>query len=53
MKKAADELYDEYAASDPFFKEVLDSQRIYMKKARAWTEISEFNYIKTTQELAE
>ena len=51
MKKAADELYDEYAATDPFFKEVLDSQRAYMKKARAWSTISEFNYIKTTQEL--
>jgi len=53
MKKAADELYDEYAAADPFFKEVLESQRAYMKKARNWTEISEFNYIKTTQELME
>jgi len=53
MKKAADELYNEYAATDPFFKEVLESQRAYMKKARAWTDISEYNYIKTTQELTE
>lgn len=53
MKQAANELYDEYAATNPFFKEVLDSQRTYMKKARAWTDISEYNYIKTTKELAE
>ncbi len=53
MKKAADELYDEYAAADPSFKEVLDSQRAYMQKARNWTEISEYNYIQTSQELSE
>jgi len=48
MKKAADELYDEYAAQDPMFKKVLESQRDYMKKARAWDNISEYNYIKTS-----
>jgi len=53
MKKAADELYDEYAATDPFFKEVLESQRSYMKKARVWTKISEFNYIQTVGELSD
>lgn len=51
MKKAADELYDEYATKDPKFKEILESQRSYMKKARAWTNISEYNYVKTSQEL--
>ena len=53
MKKAADELYDTYAATDPMFKKVLDSQRAYMKKARAWNDISEFNYIKTSNAVAE
>ena len=53
MKKAADGLYDEYAAKDPSFKEILDSQRAYMKKARVYTEISEYNYIKTMQALGE
>lgn len=52
MKKAADELYDTYAAKDPAFKKVLESQRAYQKKARAWTTISEYNYIKTSSELA-
>ncbi len=53
MKKASDELMAEYAAQDPFFKEVMDSQAIYMKKARAWTNISEFNYLETLKQLAE
>jgi TRAP-type mannitol/chloroaromatic compound transport system substrate-binding protein len=51
MKKASDGLMEEYAAQDPSFKEVLESQRAYTKKARAWTDISEFNYIKMLQEL--
>ncbi len=51
MKKAADELYEEYAAKDESFKEILASQRAYMAKARNWTTISEYNYIKTSQEL--
>ncbi len=53
MKKAADELYSEYAAKDASFKEVFESQKAYMKKARTWTNISEYNYIKTSQELAQ
>ncbi|MGL1864178.1 MAG: TRAP transporter substrate-binding protein [Pseudodesulfovibrio sp.] len=51
MKKAADEIYADYAAKDANFKKVLESQRAYMKKARAWTAISEYNYIKTSMEL--
>ncbi|MGB3224706.1 MAG: TRAP transporter substrate-binding protein [Desulforhopalus sp.] len=51
MKKASDSLMEEYAAQDPSFKEVLESQQAYTKKARAWTDISEFNYIKMLQEL--
>jgi TRAP-type mannitol/chloroaromatic compound transport system substrate-binding protein len=52
MKKAADDLYDEYAAKSPEFKEILDSQRAYMKKARNWSAISEYKYINTSQEVA-
>jgi TRAP-type mannitol/chloroaromatic compound transport system substrate-binding protein len=51
MKNASDGLMEEYAAQDPSFKEVLESQQAYTKKARAWTDISEFNYIKMLQEL--
>ena len=53
MKKATDELLDSYAAKDPQFKEILESQRTFMKKAREWTIISDYNYIKTSVEVAE
>lgn len=53
MKKASDELMNEYAASDPVFKEVMESQQAYALKARAWTDISEYNYIQTLHELGE
>jgi len=45
MKKASDEVLGEYAAKDPFFKEVLDSQMAFMKKARQWTNMSELYYL--------
>ena len=45
MKKASDEVLNEYAAKDPFFKEVLDSQMAFMKKARQWTNMSELYYL--------
>ena len=46
MKKANDELLVEKAKESPLLKEVLDSQKAYMKKARKWTEMSDFNYLK-------
>ncbi len=51
MKKATDEILDGYAAKDAQFKTILDSQRVFMKKAREWTIISEYNYIKTSEEV--
>jgi TRAP-type mannitol/chloroaromatic compound transport system substrate-binding protein len=50
MKKANDELLAEYAARDPQFKEVIDSQKAYMKIARRWTEISDYAYLKDNLE---
>ena len=46
MKQANDELLAESAANDPTFKEILDSQKAYMKIARKWTEISDYAYLK-------
>jgi TRAP-type mannitol/chloroaromatic compound transport system substrate-binding protein len=46
MKQANNELLSEHAASDPAFKEILDSQTAYMKMARKWTEISDYAYLK-------
>jgi TRAP-type mannitol/chloroaromatic compound transport system substrate-binding protein len=46
MKKINQKLLAETAAKDPVFKKVLDSQQAYAKKARKWTEISDFAYLK-------
>lgn len=53
MKKANDELMNEYAASNAEFKEIYDSQKDYMAKAREWTTMSEYLYIKTTEMVKE
>jgi len=50
MKKADEELLQEYSANDPTFKEILDSQRAYMKIARKWTVISDYSYLKDNLE---
>ncbi|PKI80331.1 ABC transporter substrate-binding protein [Malaciobacter halophilus] len=46
MKKANDELLVEKAKESPLLKEVLDSQKAYMKKAREWTKMSDYKYLK-------
>ncbi len=51
MKKATDELLDSYAAKDEQFKTILESQRSFMKKARAWSVISDYNYIRTSMDV--
>lgn len=46
MKKANDELLVEKAKESPLLKEVLESQKAYMKKAREWTKMSDYKYLK-------
>lgn len=46
MKKANDELLVEKAKGQPLLKEILDSQAAFQKKARAWTEMSDYLYLK-------
>lgn len=46
MKKANAELRTELSAKSPELKEVLDHQEAYMKKAREWTRMSDFLYLK-------
>ena len=50
LKKVNQELLAESAASDPVFKEILDSQNAYMNMARKWTEISDYAYLKDNLE---
>jgi TRAP-type mannitol/chloroaromatic compound transport system substrate-binding protein len=49
MKKATDEVMAEYSQKDPLFKEIYESQQEYLKKAREWTRISEYDYITTSE----
>ena len=46
MKKANAELLEEVKKESPIVKEVLESQEAYQKKARKWTEMSDFLYLK-------
>ena len=46
MKKANSELRTELGNKSSLLKEVLDSQDAYMKKAREWTKMSDYLYLK-------
>ena len=46
MRKANDELLVEKAKGQPLLKKVLDSQAAYQKKAREWTKMSDYLYLK-------
>lgn len=45
LRAANDELLQERAAADPLAKEIIDSQKAYMDKARGWTAISDQAYL--------
>jgi TRAP-type mannitol/chloroaromatic compound transport system substrate-binding protein len=46
LKEENTKLLDAQAAKDPLFKEILESQRSYMKTMREWTKISDYAYLK-------
>jgi len=46
MKASNAKLVAEKEATNPMFKKILDSQRAYMKKARVWSEMSDYSYLK-------
>jgi len=45
MKKENVKLLEKAAKKDPLFKEVLESQQAFTKKAREWTRISDYSYL--------
>jgi TRAP-type mannitol/chloroaromatic compound transport system substrate-binding protein len=51
MHKANAELLAERAAADPLAKEIIESQAAYIKKARAWTRISDQAYLESVEDL--
>mgnify|MGYP000158448505 CR=1 FL=1 len=46
LKKANSDLLEEKTKGNPLLKEVLDSQKAYMTKAREWTKMSDYLYLK-------
>ena len=50
MKVENEKLLQATAAKDPMFKKIYDAQTAYMKKARRWTEISDYAYLKDNLE---
>ncbi len=48
LKQANKEIKAELAKKSAILKEVFESQDAYMKKAREWTKMSEYNYIKSS-----
>ncbi len=50
MKKANRELRAELSKKSPELKEILDHQDAYIKNIRAWTEISDYLYIKNNMD---
>jgi len=50
MKAANKKLLAEKTKSNPLLKEILDSQNAYMKKARVWSEMSDYTYLKDNLE---
>jgi TRAP-type mannitol/chloroaromatic compound transport system substrate-binding protein len=48
MKTINDTIMEKYSKENTLFKEIYQSQQSYLKQAREWTKISEYNYINTT-----
>ena len=46
IKKANAEVVAEYTKENPLFKEIVDSQNAFQKKARQWTIMSDYIYLK-------
>jgi TRAP-type mannitol/chloroaromatic compound transport system substrate-binding protein len=51
FKKATDEVMDEYSSKDKLFKEIYENQQKFMKKARAWSKIEEYGYLKIIEQV--
>jgi len=51
MKAANDKLIAKLETKGPLTKEIIESQRAFLKKSREWTKISEYAYIKNMNKL--
>jgi TRAP-type mannitol/chloroaromatic compound transport system substrate-binding protein len=46
FRKANDELLTEFSAKSPEAREVIESQKAFLAKARVWTKITDEDYLK-------
>jgi TRAP-type mannitol/chloroaromatic compound transport system substrate-binding protein len=51
LKKAADDVYAEYSAKNPKFKEIYEDYTKFMKRAREWSMMSQYYYLDTSKKL--
>ena len=51
MKKATDGIMASYASKNPLFKTIWEDQKAFMKKARVWSMMSEYHYLKASEEV--
>jgi TRAP-type mannitol/chloroaromatic compound transport system substrate-binding protein len=51
MYNATQEVLQGYASKNKLFAEIWANQKAWMKKARAWSMMSEFYYLKASQEV--
>lgn len=49
LREANAKLINKFEKKDPLTKEIIDSQRKYLKQVRAWTEISDQAYLNSAQ----
>ena len=48
LRKATDEILAEESEKNPDFKEIWESQKAFLAKARTWTKMGDFTYIEKT-----
>lgn len=48
LRKATDEILAEESEKNPDFKEIWESQKTFLAKARTWTKMGDFTYIEKT-----
>jgi TRAP-type mannitol/chloroaromatic compound transport system substrate-binding protein len=51
MKKATDKVFARYAKKDKLFKEIYKNQQDFIKKARRWSKMGEYGYLKILDNL--
>jgi TRAP-type mannitol/chloroaromatic compound transport system substrate-binding protein len=51
LLKSKELIFEQYAKEDNLFNEIYNSQQQFIKKARKWSQLEEFSYLKSMNEL--